>query len=394
MASSKLTNVVVCSLGAAVCLFAFSFLFANKASIISLWIMGGFALIAFAVMRRPNFQWLYVFPALMMAMRIVSVINNPSINMGKIETQWSLLAIPFAFSLFKLNARQTQRLLIAIFYSLLAAALLLWAAWLKNVAPQHCMEALLCPKGFYPLFLKPPYWNWQPSHAAIILAMALPLAMYLRFNKGIPSLMLWAAMVIVLPMVHFTGARIGVVVCLLLLGGGFVFYARKFIAPERAVILLVMAAAILFVRHLPYNITEDCIRSDLRALGKHAIAEQQWMGSGVYSMEGYIGNAEFAASHNLPAYPFNHFHCAPIDEVVQFGWIGGAVMALFALSLLCVAARRRDYLLYSYLLVYVPFMLIDSPFQSVKGIMPMLFWLCLIVSTQQTRRQSAAIAPK
>ncbi|GHT11789.1 hypothetical protein AGMMS4956_05360 [Bacteroidia bacterium] len=310
---------------------------------------------------------------------------SPNLSFSKIDTCLSLLIIPVIFSVFKLNALQIQRCLQVIFYVLLALVVVCWGAFLQHIVCEHLlMEALHTPKAYYPLFLTPP-WFWHPSFVSMILVFVMPLAFYLRFNKGIPPLLLWAAILLTLPLIYFTGARIGIVVSLLLLMFAFIFYIKRFLNTERVAIVLLTVALALVSIHLSHNVFNDPIRKDLRALGIKAIAEHPVVGSGVYAMEGYIQSAEFTAKHNLPAYPFNHFHCTPIDEVVQFGAVGGIISAAFLICIFILAWRKKDFLLLALLVIYLPFILVESPFHTVKGIMPMMFWLCLLISTQKER---------
>jgi len=108
-------------------------------------------------------------------------------------------------------------------------------------------------------------------------------------------------------------------------------------------------------------------------------------------MEGYIRSPEFAQQLGYSFnYDFNHFHNQLLDELVQFGIIG-AIPLLAMFAYICfIAVRKRDILLLSFLLIYIPFCNVESPFSSVKGIMGFLFWLCFILSAQKV---SANVSP-
>jgi len=131
----------------------------------------------------------------------------------------------------------------------------------------------------------------------------------------------------------------------------------------------------------------DPIRVQLRSVGLYAFKQHPWFGSGAYSMKSYLQSDELAQQLGYAGgLEFGHFHNQFLDELVQFGVVGA--IPLFALFVyLCILAiRKRDFLLASFLAIYILFCYVESPFGSVKGIMVFLFWLCLTVSTQKLRR--------
>jgi hypothetical protein len=385
MSTNKLSNVLSGLLGVAMCLYVASFPFSNKCSVISLWIFGGFAIIWLIVHRKLNWQWLYLFPIALLALRVGSWAFSTDLKFNRIEGYMSFLVVPVLVSFFKFNATQVQRCLRGLFYVLLASAVLGWVFYLRHIVCQHLfMESLQNPKQYVPLFLVPPLFN-HASTISVVLAFIIPLGAYLRFRKCIPTWLQWVSVLATIPFIYFTGARIGLVASFILLVFAFIFYIKRFSVYERVAVLLLAVALVLFSKQLPYNAVGDPVRKNLRTLGMKAIAEHPLWGSGVGSMEGYITSTEFAAKHGLPAYAFNHFHCAPIDEVVQFGFIGSVVLLAFLVCIFILAWRRRDFLLFSFVLLYFPILLVESPFTSVKWIMPMMFWLCLLVGTQKER---------
>ncbi|GHT75528.1 hypothetical protein FACS189456_7300 [Bacteroidia bacterium] len=107
-------------------------------------------------------------------------------------------------------------------------------------------------------------------------------------------------------------------------------------------------------------------------------------------MKGYITTDTITSPWNAEdkyVYTFNHFHNQILDEVVQFGFLGAIPLGALFIYLAVLAFRRRDYLLFAFLGIYLPFCCVESPLMTIKGIIPMMFWLCLIVSTQKERQQ-------
>jgi O-antigen ligase len=385
VAKGKFNTIAHIFLVAAMSLFVLSFPFQNKFSIIAFWIILVPALVVGIVNRKFYLHWIFLFPTVLFAIRTVSFVffTPPEIKFSQFEVCSSLLTMPLVFSLFRLSERQVQIFLQLAFCMLLTGVIFCWLLFIQHIgfSEEHKVwDALREPKAHNLAFLVRPLF-WHPSFIAVTLSFIIPLAFYLRVNKKISTVFLVITLLLSIGFIFVSGARIGIVVSVLLLSFGFVYYFKHLSASEKF-ILHDMVALILVLAYLsPYSLTYDLPRKQLQTWSLEIIKENPKWGSGFYSMEKTIH-----ARGEEAGYKFNHFHNAYLDETVQFGVAGGLFLVAFIIATLVVAIRRKDFLLLAFLVIYVPFMYVESPFMSVKGIMPMMFWLCFLVSSCRERR--------
>jgi hypothetical protein len=278
--------------------------------------------------------------------------------------------------------------LILAFFALLINILFGYFFFIKEILWQgghSFIEVIKNPKLYVYDFLIPPMF-WHPSFLAVALSFIIPLGCYLYFEKKISPVLWWISLPFTLVFIFLTGARIGLVISILLLLLSLLYYIKKFSMIAKGVMLLTIVFAILFAYFSPYSLTHDSPRKNMRTIAKNAISESPVSGHGFSSMSYFIQSEEFAEKYGTEkGYKFSYFHNAFLDETVQFGAIGATVFVLFLLVLIINAIYRKDYLLMAFLAIYLPFMYVESPFVSVKGIMPMMFWLCFLFNTQRER---------
>jgi hypothetical protein len=384
-AKDKFNTIVHIFLVAAMSLFVLSFPFQNKFTIIAFWIVLVPALAVGVVNRKFYFHWIFIFPTALFVLRTVSFIffSPPEIKFSQFETCSSLLLMPLVFSLFRLSERQVQAFLQLAFCMLLTGVIFCWLMFIQHIGlsdEHNVLDALREPKAHNIAFLIRPLF-WHPSFISVALSFIIPLAFYLRVNKKINTAFLLVSLLLSIGFIFVSGARIGIVLSMLLLLFGFVYYFKHFSAGEKF-ILHDMIALILVLAYLsPYSLTSDFPRKQLHGWALELIKENSKWGSGFYSMEKVV----HARGEEI-GYTFNHFHNAYLDEIVQFGIIGGPLLAVIVIATLVIAIRKKDFLLFAFLVIYVPFMYVESPFMSVKGLMPMMFWLCFLLSTRRERR--------
>ena len=378
------------AVAAAAVLFVFSFPFANKLSIFTLWLLALSAITTFLAYRKFNFKLIYLFPLLFFTFRMLSLaFSPPDITFKHVEYCLSLLLMPALFSLVRLTQAQVQWFLRGAFYALLAAVAVCWLVFLRYIASseQTFLQVFKDPKAYSAFFLGSTLF-WHSSFISISLSAIIPVAFYLRARESIKPLLMWVAVLLSATFILLTGARIGVVVSGLTLALSLAYYHRSIPWISKIGVLLAIAVVALFAYFSPYTITSDTPRENLRSLGMRVIADGPACGSGVYSMHRYITSEETAEKYNAHyGYTFNHFHNTFIDETVQFGLLGGLLLLAFFAGVAFLAIRKKDFLLMAFLATYLPFAYVESLFMSVKAIMPFMFWFCFLVSTQEERRK-------
>ncbi|MDR0712000.1 MAG: O-antigen ligase family protein [Prevotellaceae bacterium] len=385
----KSTTVKYAVVGAAA-LFAFSFLFTNKFSILALWALILAAVTTFAVHRKINIKAIYVFPVVFFTFRMVSLaFAPPDVTFKHVENCLPLLIMPALFSLFRLSQAQAKWFLQGVFYALLLAIGVAWLVFLQNIisSPETFWEVLRYPKSHSLLFLGRLLF-WHSSFLSIAISAIIPVSFYLCINKYVKPLLMWVALMLSIVFIFLTGSRIGIVVSGFLLLLSLAYYYKQTSLPVKIGILLLLLLTALCAYFSPYTITSDPERANLYSLGMKVISEKPVCGSGVYSMHRYITSEEIAQKYDAHyGYTFNHFHNTFIDEAVQFGLVGGLLLVAFFACLAFMAIRKKDFLLMAFLAIYLPFAYVESIFMSVKGIMPFMFWFCFLVSTQKERRE-------
>ncbi len=240
------------------------------------------------------------------------------------------------------------------------------------------------------LFFHPSFTH--PSFISVVILMPIPIATYLRFGN-VEKKISWVEFVLCIMSISVTvflsGARIGLITLPLLTALGLLFYLpiKQQVKYTLFAITIGIAVFGLLRKTNEENKFNDPIREDLRKTAITAIKERPLFGWGTGSMKYLLYNEDIAHKAGLekPIAEFNHFHNQYLDEIVQFGLIGSLpFFGLFA-YLIYLAIKKRDFLLMAYLAIYLPFMFVESPFATVKGIQPMIFWLCFFLSTQKTR---------
>lgn len=376
------------AVAAAAALFVFSFPFVNKFSVFALWLLVFSAIATFLVYGKLNLKAIYLFPVVFFTFRMLSLaFSPPDVTFKHIEYCLSLLVMPALFSLIRLPQAQVQWFLRGAFYALLIAVAVGWLVFLRYIASseQVFFEVLKNPKPYVAFFLGPLLF-WHPSFIAVSISFIIPISFYLRSRGCIKPLLMWVAVILSVALILLTGARIGIVISGLMLVLGLICYHRCIPWISKIGVLLAIFAVAFCAYLSPYSLTSDPVRTNLRSLGMSVIAEKPVGGSGVYSMYRYITSEETAQKYNANyGYTFNHFHNTFIDETVQFGLVGGLLLVAFFVWLAVLAVRKKDFLLMAFLAIYLPFACVESIFMSVKGIMPFMFWLCFLVSTQKER---------
>jgi hypothetical protein len=392
--SAKLQNAaaVKYAVVASAALFVFSFPFVNKFSIFALWLLVLSAITTFLAYRKFNFKAIYLFPALFFTFRMLSLaFSPPDVTFKNIDYCLSLLIMPALFSLFRLSPAQVQWFLRCVFYALLIAVVAGWLVFLRYItsSEQTFFEVFRNPKVYAPLFLGRLIF-WHSSFVSIGISFIIPISFYLRSGAYIKQPLMWVAVILSVGFILLTGARIGIVISGFTLALGLICYHRCIPWVSKLGVLLAVFVVALCAYFSPYTITSDPVRKNLRSLGMSVISEKPVCGSGVYSMYRYITSEETAQKYDANyGYTFNHFHNTFIDETVQFGAVGGAVLVAFFAWIAVIAIRKRDFLLMAFLAIYLPFAYVESIFMSVKGIMPFMFWFCFLVSTQDERKIAA-----
>ncbi|MGL4956345.1 MAG: O-antigen ligase family protein [Bacteroidales bacterium] len=374
-------------------LLAITFPLGNKFSILSLWGVCFIALLNEVFHRHFSFRPIYIILLMMFSLRIIGILSSKNTPFSCIEQSLSLLIIPICLSAISFSKKQIICILHAICYGYILLSGLIILSYIVNV---HCnstdtnfLQALSNPKLYYSHFLIPPFW-WHPSFISVALSFFIPLGFYLRFETNkISRTTLTLGILIVIFAIYIMGARIAIWLIGILLILQFIGYRKKISRVSKILgIASIALIAILIANYSSLELSSDGIRSQLLHTGWTVFKQTPWFGSNVCSMGTYINSESLAHSLGYSnAFHFNHFHNQFLDELVQFGIIGAIPLFALFIYLTLLAIRHRDLLLINFLFIYFLFFNVESPIASIKGIMPCIFWLCFIISTQKLRLQ-------
>ena len=184
------------------------------------------------------------------------------------------------------------------------------------------------------------------------------------------------------------GARIGIVLVPLLLLLGYVFYCRLKPLLKWGLVaagLLVVAAGWYQYPTADDRFTDDN-RADLRKIAISAIKEKPVFGWGTGYTNPLIHSAERAQSLGIErTFPDETkvIHNQYLDYMVQFGIVGIVVFLIVLGWILWIGVSERNYLLLSFLIIYLLFFYTETALNYSKGIVPFAFWLCFLMTNRK-----------
>jgi O-antigen ligase len=228
----------------------------------------------------------------------------------------------------------------------------------------------------------------HPSYLSSILLMAVPIALYLRYHDEKQITMVEMLLGVLAPIVFTVlgGARVGMMITPALLILGYLFYC-KFTPTLKWGLVAAGVVAICVILHLFPNTGarfSDPIRVDLRKTAISAIKEKPVLGWGTGFVDPLIQDEERAHSLGIETpYPFNQFHNQYLEDMVQFGVFGILILLVLLGWILWVGISEKNFLLLSFLAIYILFFWTESVLFVAKGVMPFTFWLCFFMANRK-----------
>ncbi|MDR1672796.1 MAG: O-antigen ligase family protein [Bacteroidales bacterium] len=232
--------------------------------------------------------------------------------------------------------------------------------------------------------------HWHLSFDSTIALMAIPAALFLRFQAKPRITVIEMLLGVLLPVIFTVlgGARVGMVAVPFLLGLAYVFYCRFKPVLKWGLATVGIVSALLLYHRFPQvdDRFEDVPRKYMRSIAMEAIKEKPVFGWGTGYVSPLIQSPELAQRVGLDVpYTTNQFHNQYLENVVQFGISGALLLLALIGGLLYLGIRRKDYLLLSFLTIYLLFFWTETVLVSTKGVMPLAFWACFLLLTQHVR---------
>lgn len=287
------------------------------------------------------------------------------------------LIFPLLFSFVRITKDHFDSFLRVLVWSM-GAVLLTAAVWLiilfltKDVSLGTYLSQT---KRYWGGEMPPPFF-WQPSYVLLSLSPALPACIYLRHQSRfsfplVPTLLIYISFLIV---ALLSGSRVNILIpfCFMALTA-LLFIKTHWLYKAGTVLVLALAFAMMYQHSvLLQRKLNDVPRSQLWPVAIESIQEAPYFGKGTGASSEIIHYSPKLSNY---AHGLHHFHNQYLEEIVQFGWIGSLVSLCFILLFVRQVIDRKDFLLGGILLILLMFMVIETPFNSIKGIYYMVFWL-------------------
>jgi O-antigen ligase len=299
-----------------------------------------------------------------------------------------LVLFPVIFSMIQFPEKNVMLLLRIFVWSasaFCAYGLLSYA----TIVPELTWDMIFRDSKLYaPLLMMWPA-HPHPSYLSTILLMAVPVALYLRFQNGKQISLIEMLLGVLLPIVYtvLSGARVGMMIAPVLLVLGYLFYCRFKPALKWGLVVVGIAAGCILLNSFPKADERfaDPIRVDLRKTAISAIKEKPVFAWGTGSSLSLIQSEERAHSLGIETpYHFNQFHNQYFEDMAQFGIPGILLLLLLFGWILWVGIREKNFLLLSFLAIYMLFCWTESLLYVSKGVVPFAFWLCFLLSNRKT----------
>lgn len=350
-------------------------------------------IIAFIRNKSRHFTWQPIFYVLcaIYLMNVIGLLYTGDFKLGtrRLDTIIVLLIFPVIFSMVQFP-KKSVILLLRFFVWLVIIFCTFGLLSYVTIVPGMTWDMVYKDSKLYaPLLMMWPA-HPHPSYVSTILLMAVPIALYLRFQDGRQITFIEMLLGVSLPIV-FTmlgGARVGMMIAPLLLGLGYLFYCRFRPALKWGLVVVGIAAVAGLLQLFPKADDRfvDPVRVDLRRTAISAVKERPVLGWGTGYVSPLIRSEERA--HHLgieTPHPLDRFHNQYLEDVVQFGIPGILILLTLIAWVLWLGIQNKDYLLLSFLAIYVIFFWTESALYNSKGVVPFAFWLCFLVATQKTR---------
>jgi O-antigen ligase len=356
-----------------------------------LWLLGGFAIYTGIHTRKFYFQWYSVLFLAMFLVCMLAFLRQPELKFSNVELSLSLIIFPAIFSLIKVNLRQWEIIQMCVVVGFALFLLIILQFYIVNICMQGLFrESLTHAKSHYVSFLKSPFYN-HPSFLSIILAPSIPMCFNLATKaKKQWQQWLWLSFVPLLMFIVFvSGSRIGLPVCGALIILCSIYFFKKLNVTSKIVIALAFLVTLVLFSQTTINYTEDPARKEMNHLSIEKIKERPLLGHGHSTQRASLEEHIIALEEStvLQGITFGYFHNTYLDKLFQHGIIGSLPFFLLLLYLIYTCIKKRDFFLLSFLIIYLPFFIVETPLVGVKGMMPMMLLLCLIMNIQHERTQ-------
>jgi O-antigen ligase len=319
--------------------------------------------------------------------------NNLSYGLRTLETEIPLLVIPLLFASVDLSLR-SRRLLVDT-YILMCLLLMAYSFVIlfnyirvSEYTIWNYWETHFVTAQYYSMLNMLSWSSVSYSFLSMIVLYGFNLIVIRdrRTRVSIVFTGVYVATAFAFIMVAGSLAGLAIMVTSLLAYALFFTYKKIAIKPVGAVAFILFLIAILYVGHLNlrdrlYGI--DPQRYQLFSVAWDAWKERPFLGYGTGSQKEIVQNIRIAEQlgfkkEDYPGPLVNHPHNQFLTELLQFGLLGSLPLLLFFGFSFAYAIKNNSPALFVTLLTVACYMMIESPINSNKGLVPFVVLICIL----------------
>jgi len=359
---------------------------------ISIGVSSALVVLAFILNKSRQFTWQPIFFLIVSIylLNFVGLLHTGDFSLAnkRIDTMTPVIVFPVLFGMIQLAKRNVILLLRFFLWTVIAVCVYGLLSYAVAIDDFSWKMILLEGKRYAYLFTVGPIAQ-HPSALSIVLLMALPVSLYLRYHDGKQITRVEMLLAIVLPILvaFMVGARIAVAIFPVLLSLGYLFYCKFKQMLKWSLVALGVVALGVAIFLLPADIRErysDPIRIDLRHAAVSAIKEKPILGWGTWQQTNFAMCEKRTDAWNSAAYRFpDHFHNVYLDYMMQFGIVGIAILLGLIFWIFGIAIREKNFLLLSFVMMYVIIFYFDNVLQSPRFVVAFMFWFCFLIANRK-----------
>lgn len=339
---------------------------------------------------------------------IISLLWTNTISAGLIRlgTYSLFLLIPLTFSSIQLSKNNVDTLFLLFFRFMGVFVLISLCCWVYQSSLLHVdliewlkiQKRVFAEKTAYDIVFA--WTNYtHPTYNAISYLFGIPIGFYFlskaweKTKINLIEFVLYLLTTLLLVVV--TQSRIALIGWALMTLIGTAYSLRE---KKKWLILLSAASAILFVvfiflfKEKIGAFLSDPIRAQNYETAFYYIKSNPIWGTGVEGIRTVMDSDAIAKSLGYPfanvglANPHNQF----VGDLMQTGIVGLLLVTAIIIYLFVLSIRKKDFLLFSFLLLFFLIMQMEMPFYLPKGTTYFLLFICLLVSRQTPEYKSSS----
>lgn len=324
----------------------------------------------------------------MYLVRVIWLLRSPDVGYGArtLETASPLIGIPLIFSFFTLTADRKRFAMRA--YIMMCVGIMLYSFI------QLAIYFQTSPYSFsdYTMFHLDPTWfwetsryfsfnmlNWQGAHYSfitVILIYGMHLALFFRDKTTFDKWMAPIYAVLFVAFQVYAGSRIGLLIFLASAGAYAIFAVPGFFRSRVVFTTLSISAAVIVV-FLMVRFGSD-VNHERYVYAKYALAairQHPLLGHGTGAGEFVLNDPNMEKEIG---WVVNHPHNQFLAELLEYGIIGTIPFIAFVCIGLLNGFDHKDKALLAVMITALLFMLSEAPFNSNKGVVPLVFVTSLL----------------